>query len=140
VDPVTSDIDQLEQTIRDGYLAASYDGLTGDEQRRVQEGYEALRTLAAHARRVAELEAALREARDWIADDDPGDADTGGFHATLVNRLDAALAGDGGGRMTPAENQQTVEAALRQLTENQQTVKAALLFANRLDVRERDRT
>jgi hypothetical protein len=44
-----TDIDQLEQTIRDGYLAASYDGLTGDEQRRVQEGYEALRDLAALA-------------------------------------------------------------------------------------------
>ena len=34
----------------------------------------------------------LREARQWIAEDDPGEADTGGFHDSLMTRLDAALA------------------------------------------------
>lgn len=49
-----------------------------DELRNLVEQYETVRD-------------ALQEARDYIADDDPGEADTAGFHSSFVGKLDAAL-------------------------------------------------
>lgn len=49
--------------------------------------------------RVKRLEEALQEARDYIAEDDPGEADTAGFHDALISRLDRALSEQMGDEM-----------------------------------------
>lgn len=44
------------------------------------------------AQACLDAETALAEARDYIAEDDPGEMDTAGYHSSLMDRLDCALA------------------------------------------------
>lgn len=74
-------------------LRAKYENAAYDASRWERNCMDEINRAEDFQAEAARLREALTEARNWIADDDPGEADTGGFHSSLMTMIDAALEG-----------------------------------------------